>query len=146
QNFVIFTNPTQAQFAFGNPSVTFSTGNVASSGSVLVGPPAGLPSPSLFWSAHPGLVGQLQNLGSAQVQLQLSSGTMNTNLYSGTFDGTNIVFNLGNISSIQAITNAFNLAASGQQVSNCSGIISIPSKNPQFTIPISGNLTLTHQN
>ena len=140
QNFVIFTNVAQSWFTFVNTNVTFSTASPATSGSISVGPSV---SPSLFWNARPALIGQLANSPAGQIQLQLSNGTVNANINSGTFNGTNIVFSL-NTASVQAITNAFGWTVN--YATNLSGVINVPANNPQFTIPVSGNVFLNRQN
>jgi hypothetical protein len=140
QNFVIYTNLAQSWFTFVNTNVTFSAANPATSGSISVSPSL---TPNLFWLARPALIGQLENSPPGQIQLQLSTGAASVNLNSGAFNGSNIVFSLNNIG-VQAITNA--LGWTGNYTTNFNGVIVVPANNPQFTIPISGNIFLNHQN
>lgn len=144
QNFIVFNNFTNSEFAWAASSVTFSatnnSANPNTNNTLIIQPPPGTDA-NLFWSAQPGLSQQLQS-SSGQIQLQLANtATPNsiTNLNYGTFNGTNIQFLLSNIPNIQPLTNAFNLTNSGQAV--CTGTIAVS----KYSVPVAGNITFARK-
>jgi hypothetical protein len=137
QNFILFNNIAQSEFAYTSTNITFSATNLATNTALTITPPPN-GNTNLFWTARQGLFAQLQS-SSGQIQLQLAN-TATTNvatLSSGRFDGTNIQFQLNNIPNIQPITNAFNITNSGQAI--CNGTIVVP----QYAVTIFTNITVS---
>ncbi|HXT13926.1 MAG TPA: hypothetical protein VN873_20415 [Candidatus Angelobacter sp.] len=137
QDFLVFPNITQSQFAFATTNVTVSANsNSAPNTALTVTPPAGVKL-DFFWKAWPGLLSQLQN-SSASIQLQLTntSNSTLTNLTDWKFDGTNIQFQLGNDPNVSRIISGLNITNKTSAI--CNGTILAPN----CSVMVSSNITI----
>lgn len=134
QSFVIFTNETQADFAFVSPNATIATNT-----NVAIKLPDGV-STNLFWSARSGLYTALHS-GNAILCLTHVSSTNSATLNLTAFDFNQNTFSFSAGKNIATVINSLGLNPSSP--TSCTGSVLVPSaQDPRWTIPVVNNINL----